>query len=157
MKNLQSTNCHLCNLQTAIIPLEINGEIFHLRGVLDSASQINLITEATRWKIVVKLSFKKEVVYLETHYSRLADDYVVHSFVWKGTLSSTSSKINSSTSLLTLAIWRKFQATSWCDRIVFVSTCHIIAFSRIQPRQHSFEWFSTHQQKRHPEYHSTKN
>ena len=33
-------------LQTANIPLEINGEVFHVRGVLDSASQNNLITEA---------------------------------------------------------------------------------------------------------------
>ena len=32
--------------QTAIIPLEINGDIFHFRGVLDSPSQNNLRTEA---------------------------------------------------------------------------------------------------------------
>ena len=41
-------------LQTAIIPLEINGELFHVRGVLDSASQNNLITEAAAQHLQVR-------------------------------------------------------------------------------------------------------
>ena len=41
-------------LQTAIIPLEINGELFHVRGVLDSASQNNLITEAAAQRLQVR-------------------------------------------------------------------------------------------------------
>ena len=38
-------------LQTAIIPLEIKGDIFHVRRVLDSSSQTSLIREAAvqRW------------------------------------------------------------------------------------------------------------
>ena len=50
MKNLQRE----VFLQTAIIPLEINGDIIHVRGVLDSASQNNLITEAAVQRLQIR-------------------------------------------------------------------------------------------------------
>ena len=42
------------HLETAIIPLEINGELFHVRIVLDSTSQKNLITEAAVQRLQIR-------------------------------------------------------------------------------------------------------
>ena len=41
-------------LQTPIVLLEINGEIFHVREVRDSASQKNMITEATVQRLHIR-------------------------------------------------------------------------------------------------------
>ena len=41
-------------LQTAIIPLEISGKKFHVRGVPDSGSQNSLITEAAVQRLQIR-------------------------------------------------------------------------------------------------------
>ena len=68
-------------LQTAIVPVNVHGEIVHLRAILDSVSQNNLVTEAAVQRLQLKRKRNKTRVFgSEEMKSQLIADLLTFAF-----------------------------------------------------------------------------